>query len=128
MMKQILRVVFILGVSFLSLATVVKKKDPITETQTDPIAYKEKEKEEKEGKKGPPVPTLELFPRLRFLSEGPVKGDKKSTPAAERETAASTIAENEDKEIEEEASEWDEFKVDEEGDDTSEDRKGPFLT
>jgi len=62
----------VLGISLLSLGTVVQKKDGIQLTQTDPIAYVEKAKEEAEGKKGPPVPSLKLFPRERFLAEGPV--------------------------------------------------------
>ena len=63
----------LLGIAFLSVGTVVKKKDPILETQTGPISYSEKAKEQVEGKKGPPVPTLELYPKERFLVEGPVE-------------------------------------------------------
>jgi hypothetical protein len=52
---------------------IVERRDPIRLTQTDPVALKEKVKEEEEGKKGPPAPTLRLFPRERFLAEGPVE-------------------------------------------------------
>lgn len=65
-------VILVCGIAFFSLGTVVKKKDAIQLTQTDPIAYKDKVKEEAEGKKGPPAPTLELFPKEKFLAEGPV--------------------------------------------------------
>lgn len=76
---------FILGVAFLSMGTVLKKKDPVLQTQTGPIGYSEKAKEEAEGKKGPPVPTLELYPKERFLTEGPVEKGK-SSPVTEEET------------------------------------------
>lgn len=62
----------ILGMSLLSLGTVVQKKDPIQLTQADPVGYQEKLKEEMEGKKGPPAPTLELFPKERFLVQSPM--------------------------------------------------------
>lgn len=65
--------VLLVGITFLSLGVVVKKKDSIQNTQTDPIAYQEKVRQEAEGKKGPPVPTLELFPKENFLGEGPVE-------------------------------------------------------
>lgn len=76
---------FILGVAFLSMGTVLKKKDPVAETQTGSIGYSEKAKEGAEGKKGPPMPTLELYPKERFLTEGPVEKGK-SSPVAEEET------------------------------------------
>lgn len=55
-----------------SLGTVVKRKDGIQMTQTDPVGYQEKLKEEEGGKKGPPAPTIELHPKRRFLIEAPV--------------------------------------------------------
>jgi hypothetical protein len=55
---------------------VVQKKDGIQLTQTDPVAYQEKAKEEIEGKKGPPAPFLELFPKEKFLAEGPMEETK----------------------------------------------------
>lgn len=78
--------ILVCGIALLSLAAVVKKKDAIQLTQTDPIAYKDKVKEEAEGKKGPPAPTLELFPKEKFLAEGPVaKSDKASLTPEEEE-------------------------------------------
>lgn len=82
-MKPFLRIFLILGMGFLSLGTVVKKKDPIQMTQTDPVGYQEKLKEEEGGKKGPPAPTLELFPKERFLIEGPVEKGKKEEVASQ---------------------------------------------
>lgn len=75
------------GMSFLSIGAVAKKQDPITLTQTDPVAFKEKQKEEAEGKKGPPSPTLEFFPRQRFLSEAPVASSKQPEKTVHREEA-----------------------------------------
>lgn len=69
----------ILAIGFLTSGTVIKKKDSIQDTQTDPVAYQARLKEQTEGKKGPPAPTLELFPKERFLSEGPIEKLKPST-------------------------------------------------
>lgn len=77
--------ILVCGIALLSLGTVVKKKDAIELTQTDPIAYQEKLKEEAEGKKGPPVPTLVLFPREKFLAEGPVTGPEEAREEEEWE-------------------------------------------
>jgi hypothetical protein len=72
-----LRVLLIIFLAFLSLGTVVKRKGAIELTRTDPVAYEEKKKEEAEGKKGPPAPSLNLFPREKFLVDPPVEKDKK---------------------------------------------------
>ena len=82
-MKQILRGFFFLTLSFLSLGAVVQKKGPVLKTQTDPVSYAEVAKEEAEGKKGPPAPTFELFPKEHFLVDDPVELSK--TPAAVEE-------------------------------------------
>ena len=75
-MNPILRIFLLIALGLLSVGTVVKRKDAIRLTQTDPVSYKEKLKEEEAGKKGPPAPTLELFPKERFLAEGPVEKGK----------------------------------------------------
>lgn len=93
---------FILIAAFLSLGTVVERKSAIQRTQTDPIAYEEKKKEEKEGKKGPPVPSFRLFPREKFLIEGPIGKGKPEAIKEERVT-------------EEELEDWD-FWFEEEND------------
>lgn len=99
----------IFGIGFLSLGAIAKKKDAVQLTQTDPIAYQEKLKEEEEGKKGPPAPTLELFPKERFLADPPVEHSK--------EVAPEEAPDERDLWLEEEG---EEFKLEEETDDTSE--------
>ena len=64
-------VFFILGMSLFSLAAVTKKQDPILETQTDPVSYREEQKEEREGRKGPASPTLDFFPKQGFAEITP---------------------------------------------------------
>ena len=98
------------------MGAIAKKQDPIVATQTDPIDYKEKQKEEKEGKKGPPVPSIDLFPRRRFLMEGPVDKMKAAPPPAERQTAELWLEEG----AEEPTEEGDEFKLELETDDNME--------
>ncbi len=68
--------VLLVGMAFLSLGTVIKKKNSIENTQTDPIAYDEKVRQEEEGQKGPPAPTIDLFPKENFLEESPVGNSK----------------------------------------------------
>ena len=127
--RPLLSLFFILAIAFLSLGTVVKKKDPVLETQTGPIGYLEKAKEEAEGKKGPPVPTLELFPKERFLAEGAMEKGKSSL--ANLEEKEGTEAElwleeegNEQDETEREEGLWnegeEEFKLKSQRDDTRE--------
>jgi len=90
------------GIGFLSLGTVVKRKDAIELTKTDPIAYEQKKKEEAEGKKGPPVPALKLYPREKFQVEPPV-GKEKEREETEKETGP-----------EEEPLDWEEWFEEEE--------------
>lgn len=60
----------------LNLGTIRKKDDPILNTQTDPIAYKEKMEEIKDGEKGAPMPSVTLYAKEKFLAEGPVAKGK----------------------------------------------------
>ncbi len=87
---QSLSFLFVVGIAFLSMGTVLKKKDPIVETQTGPVGYSEKAKEEAEGKKGPPAPALELYPKERFLVEGPVEKGK-GAPSVKEEEAETEL-------------------------------------
>ncbi len=59
----------------LNLATIRKKdaEDPILRTQTDPIAYKEKMEEIKDGEKGAPAPSMNLYPKSKFLVSPPLE-------------------------------------------------------
>ena len=116
MKPQSLFLVFVLGIALLSVGTVIKKRDPVVETQTDPVGYSEKAKEEAQGKKGPPVPRLELYPKERFLVEGPVE-KKKGVPSEPEETEIDLWLEEEgmeEGEIGEEEGLWDEGEEGEE--------------
>ena len=58
-------------------ATVRKREDPILLTQTDPIAYKDKLEETKDGEKGAPMPSMKLYPNQRFLTAPPFSNETK---------------------------------------------------
>ena len=105
---------FFVLIAFLSVGAIAKKQDPILKTQTDPVDYREKQKEEREGKKGPPVPTIELFPRQRFLVEGPVDKTKRP-PVSQRKAETELWLEEEEGEEGDEFE--DEFKLELETDD-----------
>lgn len=105
-----LGIFILLGLALLSLGTVIKKKDAVRLTQTDPIGYQEKLKEEAEGKKGPPVPSLRLFPKERFLVEGPIGKMKGPASLEEKEDWEFWLEEGPEEETGFEGEE-DEFKL-----------------
>lgn len=114
---------FFLGIAFLTEGTVLKKKDAVEMTQTDPVGYAEKEKEETEGKKGPPAPSFGLFPKQRFLTEPPLEESRKPMELLPAEGVESDFwfeEPEEDWENEEELG-VDEFKLLPESDDTGKD-------
>jgi hypothetical protein len=76
MMKRILQATMIVAIGLLSAGTVVKKKGAIELTQTDPVSYQEKAKEQVEGKKGSPSPAIRLYPKELFLTQGPLEKEK----------------------------------------------------
>ena len=123
MFRKTSLLILVIGTAFLFTGAVVKRKDAIQRTQTDPVGYQDKLKEEAEGKKGPPAPTIELFPKEGFLSEGPVEEGKPSETPAEEATYELTTEEEKAK-AEEEALDKavgdEEFKLEPETDDTLE--------
>ena len=76
--KSVVWSLFLTASLFLHLAAVRKKEDPILKTQTDPIAYKEKMEEIKDGEKGAPAPSMERYPQSGFLSKPPVVGESRA--------------------------------------------------
>ena len=66
----------ILFCALLQVATVLKKDDPIIKTQTEPIAYKEKVEETKDGVKGAPSPSYKHYPQDGFVTQETVENEK----------------------------------------------------
>ena len=56
-----------------NMGAIRKKDDPIAKTQTEAILFKQKLEELKDGPKGAPAPVWKLYPKQRFLADGPVK-------------------------------------------------------
>lgn len=71
--------------SLLNLGTVRKKEDPVLKTQTDPISYKQKMEEMKDGPKGAPTPSFNLYPKAGFMTDPAVEVAKEEA-ALETET------------------------------------------
>ncbi|MBN1688799.1 MAG: hypothetical protein JW893_06830 [Candidatus Omnitrophica bacterium] len=65
--------VLVVIVGLFHMGTVRKKEDPIRNTQTDPVAYKAKQEELKDGPKGAPAPSLKFYEKEEFLIEPPMK-------------------------------------------------------
>ena len=105
-MKKAVRVVstvVVLG-SLLNIGTIRKKEDPILKTQTDPIAYKQKMEETKDGPKGAPMPSFNLYPKERFFSDpavGDAKGEESSMDSSAKEKVSEVAVPQE-----EESEEW----------------------
>ena len=111
-MGKKLSFLLILTIGLLLSGAVLKKRDSIQDTQTDPVAYQAKVKEQREGKKGPPVPSFEFFPKQRFLVQSPVEKPKPSS--FENTESDQDQAESSDQE---EKWEWQDIKEEDKKDD-----------
>ena len=68
--------------SWVHLGTIRKREDPILKTQTDPITYQKKLEEMKDGPKGAPTPSFNLYPKARFMTDPPVGEVKEEPPSS----------------------------------------------
>lgn len=81
----------LVAVGLLSLGAIRKNEDPILRTQTDPISYKQKQEETKDGVKGAPSPSFTYYSRNEFLTSSPM-----ATSAEEAENAEKDLDSPED--------------------------------
>lgn len=65
---------------FLNLGAIRKNEDPIARTQTDPISYKQKREENKDGVKGAPKPSFKYYEKEEFLVNSPMGMGKEGEP------------------------------------------------
>ena len=89
----------ILLISILCLAviqngTIRRKDDPIAKTKTNPIAYKDKLKEIKNGIKGAPKPSIKFYGNEEFLTEDLVEKEKPEELKDKIPNAGEPIPEN----------------------------------
>ncbi|MFZ5802215.1 MAG: hypothetical protein ACOY3K_03765 [Candidatus Omnitrophota bacterium] len=75
-----LGIVVLVAAGLLQIAPIRREEDAIRKTQTDPIAYKKKMEEIKDGEKGAPAPPMEFYDKRTFLTEPPVEKEKKEEP------------------------------------------------
>lgn len=61
----------IISIAVLNLGTIRRAEDPIRDTQTDPILYKQKMEQEKDGKKGPLLYRVRHNPEDTFFIDPP---------------------------------------------------------
>ena len=73
----------IMMISVMSIGAVRKKENPILDTQTNPIAFKQKMEELKEGEKGAPTPSFEHYSKEEFLVDPPVS-EVEEAPSTEQ--------------------------------------------
>lgn len=73
-------IVMIASVGLLNSGTIRRKPDPVVKTQTDPISYKQKMEETKDGVKGAPLPSFKLFPKENFMADPSVGEAQEETP------------------------------------------------
>jgi hypothetical protein len=72
----------------LHLGAIRKNEDPIAKTQTDPISYKQKLEETKDGVKGAPTPSFKYYEKEEFLVKTPMETGLEEKKAAEAREAA----------------------------------------
>jgi len=91
MNKRAFFFIFVSVLAGLNLASIRKAEDPIRDTQTNPILYKQKMEEEKDGKKGPPLYSVKNNPHDTFFVDLPYETEKEvsASKAATEETVAS---------------------------------------
>jgi len=70
----------VLVLASVNLGSIRKAEDPIRDTQTNGILYKQKMEEEKDGKKGPLLYNVKYNPKEKFFIEPPY--EKKKEPGA----------------------------------------------
>ena len=92
MNKRALFFIFVLGMAALNLGSVRQTDDPVRDTQTNPILYKQKMEEEKDGKKGPLLYHVQNSPRETFFIDPPFEKEKKdpSKEIVTEKTSSST--------------------------------------
>lgn len=74
----------------LNLGTIRKAEDPIRDTQTNPILYKQKMEEEKGGKKGPLLYHVKNYPREGFFIDPPFEKEKSASEGIVTEQTVSS--------------------------------------
>ncbi len=70
--KSAILMVLFLVLVLVQIGTIRRKDDPMTKAQADPILFKEKMEQEKDGKKEAPMPSFTLYGKQRFLADSPV--------------------------------------------------------
>jgi len=71
-------------IALLNMGTIRKQQSAILDTQTGPIKYEDKMEEIKDGVKGAPAPTIQLYPKYAFLIDPPyVEGEDPELTAEE---------------------------------------------
>jgi len=70
----------VIAMALLNLGVIRRNEDPVRDTQTDPIAYKQKMEQEKDGVKGPLLYHVKNSPKDTFFIDPPYA---KGTPALE---------------------------------------------
>lgn len=74
-----------------SMASMRKNEDPIAATaQTAPISYQQKSEEDKDGIKGAPSPSMTFYPNQKFMTNSPVKENKKEEVVEENKASDDT--------------------------------------
>lgn len=89
MSKKVLFFIWVGVLAGLNLASIRKAEDPIRDTQTNPILYKQKMEEEKDGKKGPLLYNVKNNPHDTFFVDLPYEADTKTPPG---KTATEKVA------------------------------------
>ncbi|OQA56500.1 MAG: hypothetical protein BWY42_00982 [Candidatus Omnitrophica bacterium ADurb.Bin277] len=90
--KKAVFFIFVIVAAVLNTAAIRRAEDPVRDTQTDPILYKQKMEEEKDGKKGPLMYNVRYNPSDNFLTAPPFerKADRESLQGSSPADSAAT--------------------------------------
>ncbi len=89
--KKILFLILVLLFAGLNTASIRRAEDPIRDTQSDAVSYKQKMEETKNGVKGPPSYSMKFNPKDTFFIDPPFEKSKKEEPQKEKATEAPAV-------------------------------------
>lgn len=108
-LSKLIHLFVLVTVLVANLAALRKNEDPIQDTQTDPITYKQKVEETKDGVKGAPAPSFKFYEKEQFLEKAPTatgsEEPEQKTQPLEDDFEVSEVNWDEDAALEEEPAE-----------------------
>ncbi|MSR77448.1 MAG: hypothetical protein EXS63_04395 [Candidatus Omnitrophica bacterium] len=78
--------IILVSSALMCLAAIYKEADPVGDTQTNPIAYKDKTEEIKQGAKEAPKPSFKLIEKEKFMIDSNLEKEKTENRSEETQS------------------------------------------